>query len=142
MIYCRINLSKTNYTELTNYSLLNNPNKQHLRSIYRQYCRYKQFSSVLPLFDNDFDGKYMDVLGYKDLNENVVAFSLIRKHDKHNVEAVQFAWNYQEPKLRLGIHSLENECARYKRLGYRYLYLGHVDDYKRRFDGFEIVGLE
>jgi hypothetical protein len=82
----------------------------------------------------------MDILGYYNPSGCLVAFSLIRQHDQHNAEAIQFAWDYQEPQLRLGIHSLENECARYKRLGYHHLYLGFADEYKQKFDGFELLG--
>jgi hypothetical protein len=140
MIYCRINLSKTNYVELPNYTLITNPDLDQLNLIYRQYCKHKQFPSVMPMFDNDYLDPRAEVLGYHNSADQLVAFSLVRKHDDHNVEAVQFAWNYCEPRLRLGIHSLQNECARYKRLGYQNLYLGLIDDYKRQFDGFEIVG--
>jgi arginyl-tRNA--protein-N-Asp/Glu arginylyltransferase len=140
MKYCRINLSKTHYLELENYQLLANPDAAQLNAIYRQYCQYKQFDSVMPIFQNDYRGRDMEVLGYYNDQAELVAFSLIRRHDLLNVEAVQFAWNYQEPRLRLGICSLENECARYKRLGYRYLYLGFADEYKQKFQGFETLG--
>lgn len=140
MIYCRINLDKTHYSELHNCTLILNPVQDQLNLIYQQYCRHKQFDSVMPIFHNDYHDPHVDVLGYHNCSGDLVAFSLIKKHDDHNVEAVQFAWNYCEPHLRLGIRSLENECARYKRLGYKNLYLGLVDDYKQQFDGFEIVG--
>ena len=140
MKYCRINLSKTHYRELDDYQLLANPDADQLNAIYRQYCQYKQFDSVMPIFQNDYRGRDMEVLGYYNGQAELVAFSLIRRHDLLNVEAVQFAWNYREPQLRLGIRSLESECARYKRLGYRYLYLGFADEYKQQFQGFEILG--
>lgn len=140
MTYCRINLSDTNYSEIHNYSLLTNPDIEQLNLIYQQYCRHKEFSSVMPLFDSDYCGSNIDVLGYYNHQKELVAFSLIKKHDQLNAEALQFAWDYQQPKLRLGIRSLENECALYKKLGYQYLYLGLIDDYKRQFDGFEILG--
>ena len=94
----------------------------------------------MPIFEHDYHNKRSDVLGYYNAQRELVAFSLIKKHDELNAEAVQFAWDYQQPELRLGIISLQNECARYKRLGYQYLYLGLVDEYKKKFDGFEIVG--
>jgi hypothetical protein len=140
MKYCRINLSKTHYTELPNYTLMLSPDTKQLNMIYRQYCEYKQFDSVMPLFNNDYYDPCHDVLGYYNPKNELVAFSLIRKHDRWNVEALQFAWNYQEPRLRLGIRSLESECARYKRMGYHYLYLEFADKYKQQFDGFELVG--
>jgi arginyl-tRNA--protein-N-Asp/Glu arginylyltransferase len=94
----------------------------------------------MPIFDSEYLNEQSDVLGYHNPQGDLVAFSLITKFDQFNVEAVQFAWNYQQPDLQLGIRSLENECARYRRLGYHYLYLGLVDDYKHQFDGFELVG--
>lgn len=140
MKYCRINLDQTRYAELTNYQLLAQPDRTQLNQIYRDYCRYKKFDSVMPMFDNDYYGVNSEVLGYYNNRQELVAFSLIRRQDAVSVEAVQFAWNYQEPRLRLGIRSLENECARYKRLGYRYLYLGFADEYKQQFAGFELLG--
>jgi hypothetical protein len=140
MKYCRINLSKTDYTELPSCRLLRNPCLDQLNLIYKQYCRHKQFDSVMPIFKNDYCSINTEVLGYHNAQGELVAFSLIRQHDWYNVEAVQFAWNYQEPRLRLGIQSLKNECSRYKRLGYQYLYLGAADKYKQTFDGFETLG--
>lgn len=140
MIYCRINLNLTHYRELDSCQLLPRPSRPQLDQIYRDYCRYKKFDSVMPMFDNDYYGANSEVLGYYNNRGELVAFSLIRRQDANSVEAVQFAWNYQEPRLRLGIRSLENECARYKRLGYCYLYLGFADDYKRQFAGFETLG--
>jgi hypothetical protein len=140
MIYSRINLSKTHYRELDCCQLIQNPDINQLNTIYQQYCRYKQFESVMPLFENDYRDSYMDILGYYDPAGKLAAFSLVRRQDPNSVEAIQFAWNYQEPRLRLGIRSLENECARYKRLGYYYLYLGFADDYKQQFAGFETLG--
>jgi hypothetical protein len=71
---------------------------------------------------------------------SVIAFSLLRRYDAHNVEAIQFAWDYAEPSLRLGIRSLEHECAYYKSLGYSYLYLGDAAEYKTHIAGFELLG--
>ena len=42
--------------------------------------------------------------------------------------------------LELGRRSLEHECAYYKQLGYEYLYLGQVAEYKTHFDGYEQLG--
>ena len=54
------------------------------------------------------------------------------------VEALQFAWNYENPKLKLGIQSMKTECAIYKELGYKIIILGEAHNYKRSIDGFEI----
>lgn len=140
MLYARINLEKTNYLQLqSNWTFLSSPNIIELNSIYKKYCEYKKFKSVMPIFDSEYTDSKTDVIGYFD-NNNLVAFSLIKKYDIHNAEAVQFAWNYSNPKLRLGIRSLEHECALYKERGFKFLYLGEANEYKSKIDGFEILG--
>lgn len=135
-MYCRINLTKTNYEEI-DYRILTVDSFDSVNSIYKTYCDYKKFTSVEPLFKEDFSRG--EVIGYYD-NSALVAFSLIFDYKSANsVFAEQFAWDYKNPKLRLGIRSLQSECARYKKLGYDYLYLGEADDYKKKFDGFEII---
>jgi hypothetical protein len=62
------------------------------------------------------------------------------RYNKDDVYSVQFAWDYANPELRLGIKSIEHECAYYKSLGYKYYYLGEAHKYKENFDGFEILG--
>ena len=64
----------------------------------------------------------------------------LRIHNTKNVEAVQFAWNYENPKLGLGIKSLKSECAFYKSRGFEYFYLGPADEYKRTIKGFTLLG--
>ena len=107
--------------------------------IYKKYCVYKQFSSVMPIFESEYTDSNNYVIGYFDEN-TLVAFSLLRKYDNENVEAIQFAWDYNKPKLRLGIESLKHECAFLKRLGYKHFYLGYSDKYKNIIDGHEILG--
>jgi hypothetical protein len=139
MLYARIDLLQTNYSKLENFGYIKNPDIDQLNNIYREYCRYKGFKSVMPIFDSEYLDLNTDVLGYFDDNQ-LVAFSLIKKFDKHNIQAVQFAWTYHKPRMRLGIKSLEHECALYKELGYRYLYLEEANEYKSKFAGFEILG--
>ena len=91
----------------------------------------------MPIFDNEYMDN--DLIGYYHNNE-LIAFSLIKIHDNENVEAIQFAWNYKNPELHLGIASLRHECAIYKEQGYKYFYLGYADEYKKQMDGFEILG--
>lgn len=138
MIYCKINLDKSNYTIMDNAKILKDPDPVKLQHIYKTYCKKKKFPSVLPMFDSEFFDPSNDVIGYYD-NDELVAFSLIRKYDKDNAEAIQFAWNYNNPKLRLGVNSLKHECALYKSLGYKNLYLFGADEYKTKIDGFEIL---
>jgi hypothetical protein len=145
MKFCRIDLSKTNYNQITDVSTSimgfaqRDDNLDGLQAIYQQYCAYKNFSSVMPLFPSLIFDKYTDVHGYY-YNSKLVAFSLVKRHDQVNAESLQFAWDYLSPELKLGIRSLEHECAYYKNLGFSYLYLGQVSDYKSKFDGYEILG--
>lgn len=139
LIFSRINLSKTNYTELDSWAHIKRPDIDHLNEIYKKYCRYKKFASVKPIFKSEYLDPNSDVIGYYD-NNQLVAFSIIKIYDAENIECLQFVWDYANPKLRLGIRSLENECALYKRLGYQYMYLGGADEYKAKIAGFEILG--
>jgi hypothetical protein len=139
MKYCRINLSSTNYTCLPSAEWAYQVTFDKLPSIYKKYCDYKKFSSVMPLFEDQFSDANTNVIGYYDSN-NLVAFSIVKIHDIKNVEAVQFAWDYANPKLRLGIESLKHECAVYRDRGFKYLYLGEAAEYKSQIDGFEILG--
>jgi hypothetical protein len=93
----------------------------------------------MPIFDIQYTDEHTDVIGYYD-NNKLVAFSLVRTYDQDSAESLQFAWDYADPKLRLGIESLKNECALYKQRGFSYLYLGQADKYKSQIDGFEILG--
>lgn len=136
--YARIKLSETNYSVLPNCRFLKNPPIDELNEIYKKYCRYKEFKSVMPMFDNDY--LQNDIIGYYDEEDKLVAFSCIMIQDNESVEALQFAWDYETPKLHLGIKSLRNECAIYKNKGYKYLYLGEAHTYKKQIKGFEILG--
>ena len=93
----------------------------------------------MPIFDSEYVDIKNDIIGYFD-KDTLVAFSLLRRYNQFDVEALQFAWTYHEPKLRLGIESLKHECAVYKNLGYKFLYLGEADEYKSEIDGFEKLG--
>jgi len=139
MLYARINLEKTNYSTLQeNWRFIKKPDISVLNQIYQTYCQFKKFPSVMPIFDSEYTDDNNDVIGYYD-QEQLVAFSLLRKYDNDNVEALQFAWTYHNPKLRLGIRSLEHECAVYKNLGFKFLYLGGANEYKSKITGFEIL---
>ena len=137
--YCRINLSKTNYQLLDCADIITEPNINQLQQIFKDYCDYKQFKSVEPMWDLEFIWDHNDVIGYWD-QDKLVAWSVVTKYDKDSVYAVQFAWNYANPDLRLGLESLKHECSYYKSLGYKYYYLGEAHKYKQDIDGFEILG--
>ena len=137
--FARIDLSKTNYSIDIEWMYMTNPDISALNAIYRAYCIYKKFSSVMPIFDARYTDQMTDVIGYYD-QAKLVAFSLIRRYDEHNALCDQFAWTYHNPKLRMGIETMKAECAIYKARGFRYLYLEQAHLYKSEIDGFEILG--
>ena len=137
--FARINLGQTDYTPSVTWQYLRDPDITKLNQIYRDYCKYKHFASVMPIFDSRYTDSMTDVIGYYD-NEKLVAFSLIRRYDNHNALCDQFAWNYHNPRLRLGIETLQTECAIYKARGFQYLYLEQAHLYKQSMAGFELLG--
>jgi hypothetical protein len=137
--FARIVLSKTTYQAEVDWRYLPDPNIVQLNDIYRTYCIYKHFSSVMPVFDSQYLDPMTDVIGYYE-EGCLVAFSLMKRYDDKNVLASQFAWTYHNPKTRLGVESLKTECAIYRERGFEYLYLDQAHLYKQGLDGFEILG--
>ena len=136
--FARIDLSKTNYSVNVECMHITQPDIPALNKIYKTYCTYKRFSSVMPIFDSRYLDPMTDVIGYYD-QAKLVAFSLIRRYDEHNALCDQFAWTYHKPQMRLGIETMKTECAMYKARGFRYLYLEQAHLYKSEIDGFEIL---
>ena len=137
--FARIVLDQTSYQPQVDWEYLLEPNITQLRDIYRTYCIYKHFASVMPLFDSQFTDPATDVIGYREAGE-LVAFSLMRRYDTENVLASQFAWTYHNPRTRLGVESSKTECAIYRDRGFKYLYLDQAHLYKQGLEGFEILG--
>ena len=137
--FARVDLSKTNYSIDIEWMYITNPDIAALNAIYREYCVYKKFSSVMPIFDSRYTDPMTDIIGYYD-QAKLVAFSLIRRYDQHNALCDQFAWTYHNPRLRMGIETMKTECAIYKSRGFKYLYLEQAHLYKSEIDGFEILG--
>ena len=137
--FARIDLAKNNDQVLVSWEYLQDPDIPLLKDIYRTYCIYKHFASAMPLFDSQFTDPSTDIIGYYDSGK-LVAFSLMKRHDKENVLASQFAWTYHNPKTRLGIRSLQTECAIYRERGFKYLYLDQAHLYKQGITGFELLG--
>ena len=137
--FARIDLAKTTYQPTVDWKLLTEPNIPVLQDIYRTYCIYKHFASVMPLFDSQFTDPSTDVVGYYE-DQQLVAFSLMKRYDKENVLASQFAWTYHNPRTRLGIESLKTECAIYRERGFKFLYLDQAHLYKQGLEGFEFLG--
>tara|TARA_B100002019_G_scaffold288725_1_gene302872 strand:+ start:783 stop:1226 length:444 start_codon:yes stop_codon:yes gene_type:complete len=139
-IYCYIDLAETNYTIDLDYQILQDPDTDLLLDIYRQYAIYKKLNSVWPMFAEQFTNPYNDTIGYFDQG-NLVAWSLISKSlGPTAIEAVQFAWDYKNPKLKLGYKTMRNECAMYKAQGYEILILGDAHEYKKQIQGFKLFG--
>jgi hypothetical protein len=137
--FARIDLAKTTYQPTVDWEYIRNPDIPMLQDIYRTYCIYKHFASVMPLFDSQFTDPATDIIGYRE-DGRLVAFSLIKRYDEKNVLASQFAWTYHNPRTRLGIESLKTECAIYRERGFQYLYLDQAHLYKQGLEGFEILG--
>jgi hypothetical protein len=137
--FARIDLSVTTYQPTVDWYYIADPNIPVLQDIYRTYCIYKHFASVMPLFASQFTDPMTDVVGYRELGR-LVAFSLMKRYDNHNVLASQFAWTYHDPRTRLGVESLKTECAIYRERGFQYLYLDQAHLYKQNLEGFEILG--
>jgi hypothetical protein len=137
--FARIDLAKTTYQPTVAWEYLRDPDIAVLQDIYRTYCIYKHFASVMPLFDSQFTDPATDVIGYYE-DRKLVAFSLMKRYDEQNLLASQFAWTYHNPKTRLGVESLKTECAIYRERGFQYLYLDQVHLYKQGLEGFEILG--
>jgi hypothetical protein len=137
--FARVRLDQTTYKPTVAWEYLREPNIDQLRDIYRTYCIYKHFASVMPLFDSQFTDPMTDVIGYREAGE-LVAFSLMKRYDDKNVLASQFAWTYHNPRTRLGVESLKTECAIYRDRGYKFLYLDQAHLYKQNLEGFEILG--
>ena len=81
--FARIDLNKNTDQETVSWAYLKNPNINELNNIYKTYCIYKHFASVMPLFDSQFTDPDTDVLGYYD-NDLLAAFSLIKRYDDKN----------------------------------------------------------
>ena len=137
--FARINLNQTTYQPTVDWHYITKPDMAVLQDIYRTYCIYKHFASVMPLFDSQFTDPNTDIIGYQEQGQ-LVAFSLMKRYDNLNVLASQFAWTYHNPRTRLGIESLKTECAVYRERGFRYLYLDQAHLYKQGLEGFEILG--
>ena len=138
ILYCRIDLTKTNYSQLESAKIILDIIPNTLREIFKKYCDHNNFTSVEPMWDLEFTLSHNDVIGYYD-STKMVAWSVVTKYNKEDVYSVQFSWDYANPGLRLGIKSIEHECAYYKSLGYKYYYLGEAHKYKQNFQGFEIL---
>ena len=140
--FARIDLSKTDYSPSVEWEYITNKDAETLAKlddIYKTYCTYKHFASVMPVFHSRYTDPMADLIGYYDSGK-LVAWSLIRRFDEHNALCDQFAWTYHKPKTRLGIETMKTECAIYRDRGYKFLYLDQAHLYKQGLEGFELLG--
>lgn len=140
--FARIDLERTNYQPSVSWRYIEDRDPAtlaQLDDIYRTYCIYKHFGSVMPMFHSRYLDPMADIIGYYD-NDRLVAWSLIRRFDHSNALCDQFAWTYHRPRMRLGIETMKTECAIYRERGFRYLYLEQAHLYKSQIEGFEILG--
>jgi hypothetical protein len=139
--FARIDLIETDYQATVPWRYLekNADTVALCQDIYRTYCIYKHFGSVMPLFASRLLEPSAEVLGYFD-GDTMVAFSLMRVFDEHNLLADQFAWTYHRPRMRLGIETMKTECSIYRARGFRYLYLEQAHLYKQEMAGFQLLG--
>ena len=138
--YAYIDLQETNYKPLVDYEILpKDTDPAPLLEIYRQYCLYKGFSSVWPIYAEEFSRELNDTIAYKDDGE-IVAWSLIYRVAKEHVWNMQFAWNYANPKLKLGYKSIRTEIAIYRDLGYKTMTIDDDMKYKSELQGYKLFG--
>ena len=135
----RIDLSKTYYISDMDWQLLDPVPVNDVQRVYRDYCTHKHFQSVMPMLPGRLTAPGTEIIGYRD-QDRLVAWSMYRLWDNENILSDHFAWDYRNAKLRLGIRSIENECAIYRDRGYRYMYFEAVEPYMLDLQGFEILG--
>jgi hypothetical protein len=136
----RCNLAITTYDMFalgTEYAVLDPLPYSAMDHIYTSYCYLKKFKKYFEVNECLIDDIHF---GYYD-NQNLVAWSKLRKYSCNSIETVMFAWDYANPALRLGESSLRHEIAWAKEHNYRYIYLGpgyqRNSIYKSKIPGFE-----
>ena len=135
----RIDLKQTHYVSDLDWERLDPVPVNDLQRVYRDYCLHKHFQSVMPLIPGRLTAADTEIIGYRD-RDRLVAWSMYRVWDGENVLSDHFAWDYRNPRLRLGIRSLENECAIYRDRGYCWMYFEVVEPYMLDIQGFELLG--
>jgi hypothetical protein len=132
----RIDLQKTNYKTIP-FKLLNEDDFLNCEQIYKDYIIYKNFDEIYPIFREDWIKG--TIFGYYDKDELVAWSAYYEYPSKKTAHADQFAWNYKNPKLKLGYKSLRSELAYFKSKGFDYLILGDIYSYKTELKGFETI---
>jgi hypothetical protein len=139
MMFAYIDLLEITYQSNLDCQLLDPVPVDEIQRIYRAYCAHKNFHSVMPMVPGRFLVPGTEVWGYQDQGK-LVAWSMYRVWDKNSVVCDHHAWDYRNPKLRLGIRSFENECAIYRDRGFKRMYFESVESYMFNLEGFKILG--
>jgi len=135
----RIDLEKTVYVQDLEFEILDPVPVNDVLRVYRDYCLHKHFQSVMPMIPGRLTAPGTEIFGYRDRGR-LVAWSMYRVWDRENILSDHFAWDYRDPRLRLGIRSIETECAIYRKRGYRWMYFESVEPYMLDLQGFELLG--
>lgn len=135
----RINLAATQYVSDLDWRMLDPVPVNDVQRVYRDYCLHKHFLSVMPLIAGRLSAPDTEIIGYHE-RDRLIAWSMYRIWDQENILSDHFAWDYRNPRLRLGIRSIENECAIYRDRGYHWMYFETVEPYMLDIQGFELLG--
>jgi hypothetical protein len=135
----RIDLERTQYISDFDWQILDPVPVNDVLRVYREYCAHKHFASVIPMVPGRLTAPGTEIIGYRD-RDRLVAWSMYRIWDDRNILSDHFAWDYRNPRLRLGIRSIETECAIYRDRGYRWMYFESVEPYMLDLEGFEMLG--
>lgn len=135
----RIDLSATRYQSDLECEILDPVPVNEVLRVYRAYCLHKHFHSVMPMIPGRLTAVDTEILGYR-YRDQLVAWSMYRIWDRENILSDHFAWDYRDPALRLGIRSIQNECAIYRDRGFRWMFFESVEPYMLDLEGFETLG--
>ena len=132
----RVQLSDTNYVLLDTALILSDFDYDQLNLINEQYLTHRNYvfhPADIHITNSD------TIWGYYHADK-LVAWSRIHNYNGAR-ETAYFAWDTQNPDLRLGWASLKSEVAWAKSLGDEFLYLGPgyeaCSKYKSQLKGFQ-----
>lgn len=111
---------------------------ERLKQIYASYVNYKKFKSQSYYVEDMVKNSHGHI--YYTYNGKIIAF-LFFKTIGTNFLAVEFAWDYADPKLSLGNVSIycASQLAKFKKCKYIYMSAGYesCSAYKANYKGFE-----
>ena len=132
----RVNVANTDYSLIDNYQITDIATSE-MDHVYNAYCLKKGFKKMYALDDQ----LSWDIYVQYHNDDELVAWSKLRRYSPNSIETALFAWDYSEPHLRLGERTMQHEIAWAKQSGYSYVYMGSgyekICTYKSRVDGFE-----